>query len=131
MSNEVEFDRALRLAGNFININLKFQLQHAFLPGQFIEADNLAQINETIFVYEGKVTRENAAIKQLQERHNSLKLFRIEYVKRGIFQDYKFIRLFYYSIKRKNIVEYSLNGVRFSSQKFYNINELAQLLRKL
>jgi len=50
------------------------------LPRQFLEVDNLAQKDETIFVSEGKTKRENAAIKQLQDRYTSLKLFRLKYI---------------------------------------------------
>lgn len=50
------------------------------MPRQFLEVDNLAQKDETIFVSEGKTKRENAAIKQLQDRYTSLKLFRLKYI---------------------------------------------------
>ena len=131
MSDEVEFDRALNLARNFYKIGLKSILLHPYLPRQFIESDNISQKNKTIFIFEGKQTREAEAVKQLQDRHKSLKIFKSEYLKRNIFDNYDFIRLFYYSLKRKIISEFKPNGVKISDNKFNSLNELAKILRNL
>ena len=100
--------------------------------GQYLETDNLAQKNKTIFVFEGKASKENVAVKQLKDRYNSLKIYKNDYVKMAnTFDDYDFVRLFYYSIKRRLISEYKSNGIKILSTKFNNLNELAQILRNL
>ena len=56
---------------NFKNVSvLKKYLIHTNSPGQYIEVDNLAQKNKTVFVFEGKQTREAEAVKQLQDGIN-------------------------------------------------------------
>ena len=128
MSDETEFDKALILAGDFFNIKLKRKLFHPNLPGYFLEVDNLAEKNKTIFVFEGKQNREYSAASQLQERPKSLKLFKSEYVKRTAFSDYIFIRLFYYSFKRKVISEFNSYEFKIFTSQFLDLNDLANIL---
>ena len=128
MPDEVEFNRSIQLAGNFYNIRLKENMGHPDFLGKYIEADNIAQKNKTIFVFESKQTREAEAINQLQNRTKSLKLFKTSYLKRKMFDDYDLVRTFYYSFKRKVISEFKPNGIKISNFKFNNLNELALFL---
>ena len=131
MHDEVEFYKALKLSNSFYNLGINFILRHPNLPKQFIEVDNISQKNKTIFIFEGKSSRETSAIIQLKERYTSLKIFKNYYKKSGTFDDYDFIRLFYYSIKKRIISEFNFKGVKVSSNKFNNLNELALILRNL
>ena len=58
MSDEKEFDRALRFAGNFSNVKVKTSIWHPTLPNSYLEVDNLAQKGKIVFVFEGKFNKE-------------------------------------------------------------------------
>lgn len=131
MADEERFDRALRLEGNFSNIDLRLEIIHPTIPGWLLEVDNIAQKGKTVFIFEGKSKKEKSALKQLILRYQSLKTHKKHYLKTKLFNPYTYVRIFYYSFKRKVFAEFSSSGNPLLRCKFENVNELAAILRKL
>ncbi len=131
MSDELNFYRAIQLAHNFVNNIINPKIFHPTIPGCSLEVDNIVQKGKTILVFEGKYKKEDIAIKQLKERYLSLMIFQNLYIEKGFLSHYNSVRLFYYSFKRKNIVEFDQKGNKISSTKFNDLNELSQILRNI
>ena len=131
MGDEGKFHRALDLAGSFIRLKLMFRLLHPTIPSAYVEVDNSAQRNNTLFIFEGKSNNEQGAAQQLRLRHLSCVMFHNVYVGKGVFVPYANIRLFYYSFNQRVLIEFSSTGARMNAQKFNDVNQLSELLRKL
>jgi len=131
MGDEAKFYRALGLAGNFFNLQLLFYILHPTIPRSYLEVDNSAQRNNTLFIFEGKSNNEQGAAQQLRSRYLSSVMFRDSYIRKGLFAPYGEIRLFYYSFNQRVFVEFSSGGLRMTAQKFNDLNHLAEILRKL
>ncbi|MBI4139714.1 hypothetical protein HY483_02005, partial [Candidatus Woesearchaeota archaeon] len=84
-----------------------------------------------LFIFEGNARKETEAIKQLKDRCISLKLYGNKYKKRKIFDEFTNIRIFWYSMKKKTIVEYTDKGEKVSTQKFDDIKMLISKIQKI
>lgn len=131
MPDEENFQRALEATGVFPFNLFKIKIIHPILAGCYLEIDNLAQKKTTLFIFEGKSKKEEAAIKQLLERYKSFTLFKKEYLNEGFVADFKDIRLFYYSFKRRILVEYDSKGRAIRRFKFDDFNMLMAILRNI
>lgn len=131
MADEEKFDKALRATRVFDIIEINGSLIHPTLPNCFLEVDNIAQRGKSIFVFEGKAQKEDAAITQLLERYESLKDNKKDYIEEGSLNDYNLIRLFFYSFQRNLLVEFDSKGKSTSRFKFYDFKELVEILRNL
>ena len=131
MPDEAKFDRAIRNAGNFINIDHSCELLHPTLPGVKLETDNICQKKQTIFLFEGKTKDQATAFSQLKIRAVSLQCYKEDYINSNRFNKYYQIRLFFYSLYTRTLIEFDLKGNRIKTNKFDDLGILAEILRKL
>src|SRR4030042_1918550 len=116
MSDEEKFDKTIKQSRkglakqgiNFLIVDKELPIRHAVSWRIWLKIDNLVQIGKTLFVFEGKAKQEEKAISQLLDYLQSLQSFHYDNVQEGLFFPYSpnLIRLFYYSVKRHEIIEY-------------------------
>ncbi|MDP4012133.1 MAG: hypothetical protein Q8R00_00810 [Candidatus Nanoarchaeia archaeon] len=136
MSDEDKFYRALKNAGNYYPLYLEFVVKHPVNPGVYGSIDNVGQKGKVIFVFEGKKGGlPEKAIPQLKSRYLILRnpVDKREMIGRGTFNNYTEIRLFYYSLRRGLLIEYTAKGEELNQHRFNprDINELTAILRNL
>ena len=100
---------------------------------KLIYSDNIVQTTSNVFIFEAKVKNEEGARKQLNLYLNALKVHVEEIVKRRLLFPYNLnkIRLFYYSMKRHDLIEFKGKNLRRSAKKFKDLNELKTYLQNI
>jgi len=131
MADEERFVSILGRSRLFKNVCCKTQI---LLQGymRYVEVDCIAQKRRTLFVFEGSsASPDERVIDQLKLRYQSLQSFKLSSVPGSGFEDYDYTRLFYYSFKRKVIIEYDKNGDMLQNFNFSDDAKLVTILQNL
>jgi len=137
MSDEETFDRLIKQVKEdlkevkFLIIQKQLRLQH-YISKAKVYPDNLVQIGQVIYVFEGKSKKEESALKQLKEYQMSLKVYHQQNLKEGFFPyNLEQIRLFYYSLKEHEIIEFKGKNFNRNPKKWKDLNELKVILQNI
>ena len=140
MSDEETFDRLIKQVKEdlkeikFLIIEKEPRFRHPSDSRWKLYPDNVVQISRDLFLFEGKSTNERAGIKQLELYLKSLTIFKSEFIKEGFFPyNSDKIRLFYYSLKEHEIIEFIKKGKSFERKpkKWKDLNELKVILQNI
>jgi hypothetical protein len=143
MSDEKTFDKLIKQVKEilekegfrFLIIDTEFGIRNPNNILLWMYTDNLVQINQNIYIFEGKSKKEENAKKQLNFYLNSLKRFYSYYIEDDFLFPYNVnkIRLFYYSIKEHEIIEFIPKGSKFDriAKKWSDLGELREILHQI
>ena len=139
MSDEETFDKLIKQVKEdlkevkFLKIKLNLKVKDPNNVQRMIYIDNLVQTNLNIFIFEAKSKKEEKAVSQLQNYNESLQIFKSEMIKEQLLFPFNTsqIRLFYYSLKEHEIIEFIGKKLERKPKKWKDLNELKLILQIL
>ena len=139
MSDEETFDKLIKQVKEdlkevkFLKIKLNLKVKDPNNVQRMIYIDNLVQTNLNIFIFEAKSKKEEKAVSQLQNYNESLQIFKSEMIKEQLLFPFNTsqIRLFYYSLKEHEIIEFIGKKLERKPKKWKDFNELKLILQNI